>query len=163
MKQLKLNLTPRVGWILPVGLMLILLMALTVQCDNKEKPKADDDLDRRVRSITNAYSNAPKCKMCGKPASGKTICRIHVSEGETGKTCCALCGVQMLKRLGSEKGGSTLCYSTGQRVDLKKAYYVVGSDVKICCSPSVLAFYSQEEAEKFVETHHGEIKKFRDI
>jgi len=69
----------------------------------------------------------------------------------------------MLRRLGYEKGGSTVCYSTGQRVDLRKAYYVVNSDVKICCDPSTLAFYSQEEAEKFVEVHHGEIKMFKDI
>ena len=163
MQNLKLNLAPRACWTIMAGLVLALLMAVTVQCDKKENSNTSDKLDRRVQAIQNDYSNVPKCKMCGKEASGKTICSISVSAGEKAKTCCARCGVLMLKRLGSQKGGSTECYATGQRIGLKKAYYVVNSDVKICCSPSVLAFYSREEAEKFVETHHGEIKRFKDI
>jgi hypothetical protein len=162
-KQFKLNLSPRAGWIILAGLMLTLLMVLTIQCDNKEQSEANNELDRKVQSIQNDYSNAPKCKMCGKAASGKTVCTIPVSVNETAKTCCAHCGILILKRMGSHKNGSAICYTTGQRIELKKAFFVENSDVKICCSPSVLAFYSREEAEKFVETHHGEIKRFRDF
>ena len=164
MRKLKLDSSAHPGWIILAGLVLAMLMAVTVQCDKKENSTADDELDRKVQAIQNEYSNVSICGMCGKEASGKTVCNIYISVGEKVKTCCARCGVLMFKRLNRNKGGSTVCYATGQPINgLKKAYYVVNSDVKTCCSPSVLAFCSLEEAEKFVETHHGEIKRFKDI
>ena len=145
------------------GVALILLVAGTVHCDKTEQAAKDDKLDQQVQAIKNQYAKVSTCAMCRKEATGKTICRIGIDEAQKVKTCCAGCGVKMLKRLGSQKGGSAMCYSTGQRIDLRKAYFVVGSDARICCSPSVLAFSSREEAEKFVTEHQGEIKRFSDL
>ena len=160
------NLLPKtsafVGRTLLAGIALILLVAGTVHCDQKQEA-SKDKLDRKVEDIRNQYDNVSTCAMCGKEAIGKTVCLINVDAGVQVKTCCARCGVLMLKRLGYQKSGSTIGYSTGERVDLRKAFFVVGSDVKTCCEPSVLAFVSREEAEKFVAEHHGEIKQFKDM
>jgi nitrous oxide reductase accessory protein NosL len=152
-------------WIrtLLAGLALVILVAGTVHCDKKDESTTSDKLDQQVQSIKNQYSQVATCGMCRKEATGKTVCRLSVDPGVKVKTCCARCGTSMLKRMGHQKAGETICYATGQRIDLREATYVVGSDTKICCGPSVLAFYSREEAEKFVEKHHGEIKRFKDL
>jgi hypothetical protein len=148
------------------GLALVLLVAGTVHCDKSDQTVQEDrvdKIDQQVQEVKNRYSTVSTCAMCGKEASGKTVCIMSVAPGQKAKTCCARCGVQMLKRMGHQKNGSTTCYSTGQRIGLREAYYVVNSDVKTCCTPSVLAFYDLQEAEKFVEAHHGEIKRFKDL
>jgi hypothetical protein len=147
---------------------LLFLAAITVflaaDCGNNT-----DTVDKEETKQATASGRAPlveamRCVLCGKDISGSVTCRISFKEGKELNTCCSFCAGCIRMRIGSQPFDAvTVCYATGQKVDFKKAVFVVGSDEVPCCTPSVLAFISMEEAEKFVSEKNGRIVSYPEI
>lgn len=45
----------------------------------------------------------------------------------------------------------------GHMISANQAFYLIGSDLNICCVPSILSFGSKQEAEKFQTGFGGKL------
>jgi nitrous oxide reductase accessory protein NosL len=150
------------SWVLPSFLGIFLL--LTAGCGSNDERTAKEESVQATTSAGEPLVEAKKCAMCGKEISGITTCRISLKDGKELNACCSFCAANIRKRIGSQPFSAvTVCYTTGRKVDFKKAVFVVESDEVPCCTPSVLAFVSMEEAEKFVAEKNGRIIKYPEI
>ena len=89
------------------------------------------------------------CSMCNKPVSGRTVFIVQFENGEQKRACCAHCGLMIHSQAKDAWQSLTADYLYGHMVSANQAIYVIGSELNICCVPSVLSFGSQKEAEKF--------------
>jgi hypothetical protein len=138
----------------------------TVHCGDKSEPPAEKREATGTDSVSTAkpLADVKTCALCGKAISGRTTCRIKLERGSELNTCCSFCAANIRKRIGRQPFSAvTVCYSTGQKIDFDKAVFVVESDEVPCCTPSVLAFVSMAEAEKFVESKNGRILSYPEL
>jgi Fe2+ or Zn2+ uptake regulation protein len=89
------------------------------------------------------------CEMCRKPVSGRTLFLVKLENGEEKHACCAHCGLMLHSREPNIWQSLTADYLRGHVVSAKQAVYVIGSELNICCVPSVLSFGMREDAVKF--------------
>lgn len=54
-------------------------------------------------------------------------------------------------------------FNTGEYIDARKAYYVVGSDVQGPVGDDLVPFKNREDAEAFKSKHGGKILRFDDV
>ena len=87
--------------------------------------------------------------MCNKPASERTVFIVQFENGEQKRACCAHCGLMIHSQSKKVWQSLTVDYLHGHMVSASQAFYVIGSELSICCVPSILSFGSQQEAEKF--------------
>lgn len=125
------------------------------------------------------------CDMCGRDECTALAFRVEYRDGGTQTTCCPRCGSHAV----AEAHGREVTrlrardFDTGQEIDAKTATYVEGSDVEHCvapkeqpsaqsccrvltydrCLPSLIAFGSTADAERFVGDHGGTLMKFDDL
>ena len=102
------------------------------------------------------------CVMCRKPVSQRTVFIVKFENGEEKRACCAHCGLMLQSREQNVWQALTADYLYGHMISAGQAYYVAGSDVNICCVPSVLAFGSRQEAEKFQKGFGGQLLSMND-
>lgn len=102
------------------------------------------------------------CAMCGKPVSQRTVFIVKFENGEEKRACCAHCGLMMQSREQNVWQSLTVDYLFGHMISAGHAFYVTGSDVNICCVPSVLAFGSKQDAEKFQKGFGGQLLGMND-
>lgn len=107
----------------------------------------------------NATVTEGKCEMCSVPAVRMPFI-IKQSDGQTHTACCAHCGLMMLKHAQGISTILTTDFLYGRTVSAKSAVYVVGSDVQICCAPSVLSFTCASDAEKFMNGFGGNLMSY---
>jgi DeoR/GlpR family transcriptional regulator of sugar metabolism len=104
-------------------------------------------------SATSEYT----CVMCNKPASERTVFIVQLESGEQKRACCAHCGLMIQSQSKDAWQSLTVDYLHGHMVSANQAIYVIGSELNICCVPSVLSFGSQKEAEKFQKGFGGSL------
>ncbi|MBI3150888.1 MAG: DeoR family transcriptional regulator [Chloroflexi bacterium] len=97
------------------------------------------------------------CSMCNKPASERTMFIVQLETGEKKPACCAHCGLMTQSQSNNVWQSLTVDYLHGYMVSANQAIYVTGSELNICCVPSVLSFGSQQEAEKFQKGFGGRL------
>jgi biotin operon repressor/ribosomal protein L37E len=102
------------------------------------------------------------CAMCGKPVSQRTVFIVKFENGEEQRTCCAHCGLMLQSRTKNIWQSLTADCLYGHMISAGQAYYLVGSEVNICCVPSVLAFGSKLDAEKFQKGFGGQVLSMND-
>lgn len=102
------------------------------------------------------------CAICGKPISQRTLFIVKFENGEEKRACCAHCGLMLQSRIQRVWQSLTADYLYGHMISVGQAYYVIGSEVNICCVPSVLAFGSKPEAEKFQRGFGGQLLSMND-
>ena len=102
------------------------------------------------------------CAMCGKPSSQRTVFIVKLENAEEVRACCAHCGLMLQSR--SEKVWQSLTtdYLYGHMISAGQAYYLVGSEVSVCCVPSILSFGSTADAEKFRKGFGGQVLSMND-
>lgn len=99
--------------------------------------------------------NVNQCAMCNKPISERTIFIVQLENGEQKRTCCAHCGLMIQNQTKNAQQSLTADYLHGHIISANQAIYVLGSDLTICCAPSVLSFSSRQDAEKFQKGFNG--------
>ena len=125
-------------------------------------------------------SRSDSCRVCQRHLhAGSQV--VALKQGRKEAFCCPTCAVT----LGSQAGQAVTVveltdFETGSRIAPDAAYVVQGSDINLClqhpmltdsqkqpasmqfdrCSPSVLAFSSQEAAEAFRQEHGGRLLPF---
>ena len=125
------------------------------------------------------------CDLCGRDECTALAFRVEYADGGTQTTCCPRCGSHAV----AESPGRQVArlrardFATGKEIDAKTALYVSGSDVEHCmapkeqpstqsccrvltydrCLPSLIAFGSQADAERFVGDHGGTLMSFADL
>ncbi len=103
--------------------------------------------------VSSRYS----CDMCQKPASERTMFLVTLENGEQRRACCAHCGLMLQSRTPHVWQSLTPDFLHGHMVSAGQAWFVVGSDLNICCVPSILAFGSRQDAEKFQKGFGGQL------
>jgi DeoR/GlpR family transcriptional regulator of sugar metabolism len=93
--------------------------------------------------------NINQCAMCNKPIFERTVFIVRLENGEQKRTCCAHCGLMMQNQSRNILQSLTADYLFGHMISANQAIYILGSDLTICCVPSVLSFGSRQNAEKF--------------
>lgn len=110
----------------------------------------------------NSLAGGRGCEMCGKPVSERTAFLVKLENGEEKRACCAHCGLMLQSREGNVWQSFTTDYLHGHIVSANQAVYVLGSDLNICCVPSILGFGSAQEAEKFQKGFGGTLASMED-
>jgi hypothetical protein len=123
------------------------------------------------------------CQICGRPihAAMKTVAE---EDGKKLYACCPACAITMAAQTGRHvKLLQVTDLDTRRALDPAKAYYVRGSQVNMCsapqmmpgeervpyertfdrCSPSVIAFATEDEARTFMEKNGGVLKRLDDL
>jgi len=101
--------------------------------------------------------NANQCAMCNKPILERIVFIVRLESGEQKRTCCAHCGLMLQSETKSALQSLTADYLYGHMISANQAMYVLGSELAICCVPSVLSFGSRQDAEKFQNGFGGTI------
>lgn len=102
-------------------------------------------------------SGEGQCAMCGKPNLERTVFILSLENGEQKRACCVHCGLMIQSQTKNVWQSLTTDYLHGHKISANQAFYLLGSDLSICCVPSILSFGSQKEAEKFRKGFGGRI------
>ena len=84
---------------------------------------------------------------------------MHKGEAQV-RACCPHCGILLLSHEAEEESALAREYLYGRMVNVYQATYVLGSDVRLCCVPTVLCFASITDAEKFSHGFGGQVMNF---
>jgi len=100
------------------------------------------------------------CVMCSTAVSPRTAFTITLDNGRKETACCAHCGILRLNQLDGVGSALTPDFIYGRIVNVFQAWFLVGSDVQLCCVPGILSFARDSDAQKFRQGFHGEIMDF---
>ncbi|MCK4839441.1 MAG: nitrous oxide reductase accessory protein NosL [Desulfobulbaceae bacterium] len=109
----------------------------------------------------------PDCQVCGMWIDQYRHTRhVFTSKDESQVMFCSLtCAARYLKTHGAEmKQLQVADYLTAELIDTEQAIYLAGSDAPpVMSNTSIIAFSSQERAEKFQQKHGGHILRFSQV
>lgn len=97
------------------------------------------------------------CAMCSKPVLERTVFIVQLDTGEKKRACCGHCGLMIQSQTANVWQSLTTDYLYGHMVSANQAIYVMGSELNVCCVPSILSFGSQQDAEKFQKGFGGRL------
>jgi DNA-binding transcriptional regulator YhcF (GntR family) len=100
------------------------------------------------------------CQLCGGGVMDRTVFTVMRQSGEKSAACCPHCGILLLQQLDDVSSALTPDFLHGRRINVFQAYFVVRSEVRVCCLPSTICFATQIEAEKFQRGFGGEVLDF---
>lgn len=95
------------------------------------------------------------CAMCGKVTTGKQTFLVHLADGGQKTACCAHCGLMLLNAEKDVWQAMTMDFLHGHMISAQQAIYLLGSDLNVCCVPTILTFGSRAEAERFQKGFGG--------
>ncbi len=97
-----------------------------------------------------------QCFYCGSALNERTTFLVQLVDGNQRSACCAHCGLLVMDEPGvlSALAGDFLF---GRMVNVRQAFFVLGSRVNLCCAPSVLCFASEEDARSFQRGFGGQV------
>lgn len=128
------------------------------------------------------YRNEVKvCPLSGRPIQPQTRALVTIG-GKDYETCCVRCAITEAQQTGKPlRIRKVADFDTRKLIDPAKAWFVESSDVNFCmrlspatespgretvhlrafdrCSPSVLAFSSEQDARAFQRQHGGTVKR----
>jgi hypothetical protein len=118
------------------------------------------------------------CQICGRPIHA-TMDTVAEENGKKLYACCPRCVITMAVQTGRHvKLIRVTDFDTRKALDPAQAYYVEGSQVNVCssppmmrgqervpyertfdrCSPSVIAFATEDKARAFIARNGGDLK-----
>jgi DeoR family transcriptional regulator, copper-sensing transcriptional repressor len=100
------------------------------------------------------------CQLCGRPLEARTQFTLQTEAGEQLEACCPHCGFLLLDDCKSVARVLLRDYLYGRVLNAAQAYFVVDSDVALCCLPSTLCFASCSDAERFQRGFGGQVMDF---
>lgn len=128
---------------------------------------------------------AKVCPFSGRPIHSETRALVTIG-GKDYETCCVRCAIVEAQQTGERLRIRRVAdFDTGKLLDPSKAWFVESSDVNLCmrsspatespgrettyvrafdrCSPSALAFSSEQHARDFIARHGGVLKRLADL
>jgi hypothetical protein len=106
---------------------------------------------------------APVCKLCTSLVNERTTAVIQSSDGETLYACCPHCALILLTGMDNVISALGRDFIYGRMVNLQQAFFVVESEVILCCVPSILCFASENDARRFQAGFAGSIQSSESI
>jgi DeoR family transcriptional regulator, copper-sensing transcriptional repressor len=101
-----------------------------------------------------------RCIQCGRENNPRTAFLIEQSDGEKYAACCSHCGLMALAKRTNVSIAMTTDFFYGTMLNASKAWYVLNSDVSLCCRPSILSFSNPDDAKRFVKGFGGEMLNY---
>ena len=101
--------------------------------------------------------NESLCAMCSKTISQRAVFIVKMENEEEKRACCAHCGLMLQNRTQNVWQSLAADYLHGHMVSANQAFYLIGSDLTVCCVPSVLTFGSKSDAQKFQKGFGGQL------
>ncbi|MCS7084037.1 MAG: DeoR family transcriptional regulator [Aquificaceae bacterium] len=104
------------------------------------------------------------CDFCSKAIDKRLEVVLRLVSGKVLRACCPHCAFMLIKRL---EGSEILSCMTWDFVRLNpinffSARYVINSEAIPCCTPSVIAFFSEQDAFKFQKGFGGQVMGFEE-
>jgi DeoR/GlpR family transcriptional regulator of sugar metabolism len=112
--------------------------------------------------VSRVQSSAQRCMQCGRENTQRTTFTIELTNGERHVACCAHCGLIAIAKHASLNTAMTLDFIYGTLINASQAWYVLNSEVNLCCRPSTLTFSNRADAERFTQGFGGEVLSFSD-
>ncbi|MCB9453168.1 MAG: DeoR family transcriptional regulator [Anaerolineaceae bacterium] len=103
---------------------------------------------------------AHQCSLCSMPVPLRTSFIINTTSGEKVYGCCPHCGLLLLERHPDTTLVLTRDFLYGRMVNAGDAYYLIDSDIAVCCAPSVLCFAGERDAQRFQQGFGGNVLDF---
>lgn len=100
------------------------------------------------------------CHMCEGPVKPRLHFVITTSADQTVRACCAHCGLLLLNVIPDIASALLKDFLYGKIINVRQAYFLIGSRVAPCCEPGVLAFANQDDAQDFQRAFGGEVMDF---
>ncbi|RZD15453.1 MAG: hypothetical protein EVJ47_04050 [Candidatus Acidulodesulfobacterium ferriphilum] len=109
-----------------------------------------------------------KCVICLKHITDERLAvAVNQKNGQVHEFCCAHCAVLgVLHIIGDLNAVNSIMgrdFLYGNPLDLRNAFLLFKTDVIPCCSPPILVFARQDDAERFKKGFGGEIVSFDEI
>lgn len=97
-----------------------------------------------------------KCFFCGAPVNERAPFIIQLQDGSQRRACCPHCGLMSLSH---PKVATALAsdFLYGRMVNARQAAFLLGSSVHLCCTPSVLCFANEADAQRFQAGFGGQV------
>jgi hypothetical protein len=112
---------------------------------------------------TTSTSSTPRCALCREAVPARSDVVIHLDTGKVLEACCPHCGLILLGMTEGVVSALAKDFLYGQMVECRHAAYVVGSEVALCCRPSVLCFATLREAQQFQSGFGGQVMDFSEV
>lgn len=108
--------------------------------------------------------NNQTCTLCHRSINERFAYQLLLTNNRTERTCCSHCGLARQLQLGDQVVQAiTYDFFTGTTMGASIAYFVFDPSVQItCCQPQVLAFDSEDNANKFVKGFGGKAYQLQD-
>jgi DeoR/GlpR family transcriptional regulator of sugar metabolism len=101
-----------------------------------------------------------RCVQCRGETNARTTFIIEQKNGEKLSACCSHCGMMALANNTNVSTAMTVDFIYGKMINVSQAWYVLNSDVSLCCSPSILSFSKHTDADRFAQGFGGEVLDF---
>jgi hypothetical protein len=117
---------------------------------------------RKVRGgavLPRAEATEGVCCVCHRMHASRTPVVLHVADSTHRHACCPHCG--LLGLITSQPPVTSALVTDflyGRMVNCRTASYLVGSQVRLCCTPTVLAFERREDAQCFQQGFGGQVE-----
>lgn len=103
-----------------------------------------------AESLPQHHDRCPTCHIEGAQR-GPVI--LHFSDQRHERACCPHCGLLSMIQQGEQIQSALMTdFLYGRMTNARTSSYVIDSAVRFCCTPSVLAFESFQDAKRF---QHG--------
>ncbi len=112
---------------------------------------------------TAGLGQRPSCAVCGGSGADRNAFMLNLTNGSQLHACCPHCGLLLLlARQRDVVSALAREFLYGRMVNVRQSYFVVGSSVRICCTPSTICFESALDATRFQRGFGGEVFDFAD-
>ena len=100
------------------------------------------------------------CVQCRGETNVRTAFIIEQKAGEKLLACCSHCGMMALANNTNVRTAMTVDFIYGKMLNVSQAWYVLNSDVSLCCNPSIISFSNHDDAIRFSNGFGGEVMDF---
>lgn len=97
------------------------------------------------------------CIMCNQRVDQRLAFSLQLTGGQQASACCSHCGLMFLRNNPHVKSALAADYLYGRMVNVRQAKFLVGSQIKLCCDPSILCFSNQDDAARFQAGFGGRV------
>lgn len=140
------------------------LHALAAQGILRKTHGGATSLSEAVPADASLAGESSACTMCGQVISPRVGFTVRLTSGQSIATCCAHCGLSGMQQANMDEVRAILTrdFLYQQTLDARDAWFVIDSQVALCCRPGVLCFATRDDARRFQAGFGGSIFSFGD-